>query len=99
MAAAVVDLAIARSVDAIRSTSDSGALHRELAQSAPHALLAAAVSAWRSCHRSAPVAQDDGRVAISNVPLIYFYRNRTKHISLCGNRIERTDGGAADDAI
>ena len=58
-----------------------GRLWRGLDAEAPEAVLAAALRAWASWHRTPPVLQRGDTVAIAARDLLLFYRNRTAHIS------------------
>ena len=72
---------IARVAAMIRADPRGGALHPEVATLQPAAIAAAAVTAWRACHRVSPVTRRGDRFTIEDPGLLLFYRNRTSHIT------------------
>lgn len=57
--------------------SARGQLRPWLSASVGADLLADACASWDACHRAPVVITAGGRVTISNLPLVWFYRNRT----------------------
>jgi glycerol-3-phosphate O-acyltransferase len=70
---------ISRVVAMIAADPRGGVVHRDVAAAAPGAIAAAAISAWRACHRVPPVVRRAGRYDIADPALVLFYRNRTSH--------------------
>ncbi|MDB4964065.1 MAG: phospholipid/glycerol acyltransferase [Myxococcales bacterium] len=78
--------AIGAVVAMIRAGRDHGRLDRSVDSNDPASILAAAVRAWAACHPRSPAVVDGHEVALDDVGLLYFYRNRTSHLAAAADR-------------
>ena len=78
--AASVHAAVARIIARVRAQPEHGRLDADAARAGPEEIVEAAARAFAACHRVPPFRMADGRAKVEQVPLLYFYRNRTRHL-------------------
>ncbi|MBS1151496.1 MAG: phospholipid/glycerol acyltransferase, partial [Myxococcaceae bacterium] len=78
--AASVHAAVARLIERVRAHPEHGRLDADAERASPEQIVHAAARAFAACHRALPFELVEGGVKVGDVGLLYFYRNRTRHL-------------------
>ncbi len=75
---------IAALIAVLRATPAAGSLDRDVNAAEPRAIVARAIAVWNAWHTRAPIIDTGAELAVGDVGLLYFYRNRTTQLALPG---------------